>query len=66
MCPNRPPYLPIHLPIGGGRAIADEGVRVCVSVCGIKLVLSVRVIWVEGTYPGLLSQVVQGEKLTTL
>lgn len=27
------------------------------------MVLSVRVIWVEGTYPGRLSQVVQAEEL---
>ena len=59
-------YLPIHLPIGGGRARAEEGVHACVSVCGIKSELSVRVVPVEGTYPGRLSQVVQGEQLTML
>lgn len=73
VCPNCPSppslfsYLNICLPIGGVRASGDEGVHVRVSVCvGLSLVLSVRVMQVEGTYSGHLSQVVQGEKLNAL
>lgn len=38
--PSLSSYLPIRLPIGGGRARGDEGVHVCVCV-GLSLALSV-------------------------